>query len=167
MPRNVTFHYKSHHTYTKQNGYIFPAPALPRASRLYVIYNSGKDRHPYYIGTAQDVQHRFDTRSKAIRDLGIKNDELARIQIAVVQILVNGRATTPGKTGVAGGIDVEHLLIRIYSQIGNFGLRNMSKTGIFSNVAFRRLDYYFTWDAGLDFSGFYANDGHIGGAKHL
>jgi hypothetical protein len=139
----VSYSYETRHTVNYNGGYISIKPALPQKPRLYVIVNTAT-AYPFYIGTAVDVQDRFDVRVKSIRDMGFSATELGTILIYVVQVKVNGNPSPPDKHGVSSGIDVEHLLIRTY--IANFkvNVRNASKVNQFTNTTSGTLSYDFT-----------------------
>lgn len=143
MPINVHYNYESNHTVRKVGGLISAVPALPTSSRLYVIHHLNAHGRPYYIGTASNVKERFKERFRAVRELGFRTAEINNLRIAVVQILIDGVSRTPQDYGIAGGIDVEHLLIRLYIAFGH-RLRNIDKTGNYQNTHGQRLDCYFT-----------------------
>ncbi len=142
MPINITFDYVSSHTLVKAGGIINYAPALPHAGRLYVIRNALAHGHPYYIGTASNVQNRFTPRSDAVRELGFRTAEINNISIAIVQITVNGYFNPPDDHGISNGVDVEHLLIRLYV-VNNEGVRNIVKITPFFNTTGLRINYTF------------------------
>lgn len=156
MPILINYNYVSIHTINYNNGNINAVYALPQASRLYVIVN-GTTGHPVYIGTADNVQNRFTPRLEAMRELGFNQNALNPIQVLVIQTQVNGVNTTPGNTGIAGGIDVEHLLIRTYMGHLNLPVRNIQKTAAFQNASGQRIDWTLTNNAGIvNFGGPYA-----------
>jgi hypothetical protein len=128
----VTFDYVSQHDIVKHGGVVNCAPGLPHASRLYVIHHAQAAGHPFYIGTAAHIRNRFRHRLDAVRELGFRNNEIMNVTIGIVRILVNGIPRTPGNLGIAVGIDVEHLLIRMHLTQGN-GVRNMGKINPFIN----------------------------------
>jgi hypothetical protein len=142
MPIPILFTYATVHTIQKQGGNPSYAPALTQMSRLYVIRNTQANNFPYYVGTADNVQNRFGPRLDAVRQFGFRNTDIGRVSIAVVQIFVNGIARPPHQTGVAGGIDVEHLLIRLYVSQGQ-NVRNIQKVLPFTNNHGQRLDCTF------------------------
>lgn len=134
MPIDVDFNYRAVHNVYKNGGAIFYNPALPHSSRLYVIRNTQANNFPYYIGTANNISHRFDGRAEVVREFGFRTNEINNISIAIVQITVNGVSRPPHDNGVSAGIDVERLLIRSYMQQGR-GVRNISKVAPFANAS--------------------------------
>lgn len=128
---NIVFKYKSTHNLFA-NGTVFPA--FTSSSRLYVIYD-GNGAPSVYVGTATDVQDRFYTRLSAIRELNISQAHLNNIFVAIVQIEIDGVFYPPHNNGISNGVDVEHLLIRIYSQLINANIRNLVKVNAFTSAA--------------------------------
>jgi len=132
MPIAIIFNYTSVHILQKAGGNPFYQPALPNSSRLYAIRNTQANNFPFYIGTADNIQNRFVPRVDAVRQFGFRNADIANVSIAIIQIFVNGIASPPHNNGVSSGIDVEHLLIRLYISQGH-NVRNISKTAVFTN----------------------------------
>jgi len=128
----VNFNYLKQYALINNNGLIQTVPALPSSSRLYVIYNNSTNR-PYYIGTAVSLKNRFSPRLEVIREMGFDQNCLDEILIFEIQIEVDGKFRTPGDDGIAGGIDVEHLLIRTYINSLNENVRNIQKVTPFIN----------------------------------
>lgn len=96
-----------------------------------MIHNSTTSRH-VYVGTAANLQHRFSERIAAVRELGFNNAAINAITIHVYRVQVNGRSHQPNNLGVAGGIGVEHLLVRLH-MTRNIPVRNMNKTAAYLN----------------------------------
>lgn len=140
MPTRIDFNYVSVHRVRNNHGLVEALPALPQDRRLYVIYNNSTNR-PFYIGTAANIQDRFEPRFAAMREMGMNQVALDEILIMVVQIQVDG-VNTPPVAGVSGGIDVEHLLIATYIGGLNFNVRNIQKVGTFTNNTGGVLDWH-------------------------
>ncbi len=101
---------------------------LTTGGRLYVI-RSHQTHRPFYIGTAQNLRQRFEERLRVCRELGFNQGDLNPIVVYVVQIKIDGASAPPDNLGLAGGIDVEHLLIRTYTQRIGAAVRNITKSG--------------------------------------
>lgn len=86
-----------------------------------------------YVGTASNVQDRFESRSRAIRELSIPQTHLDNLVVLVVQILTDNKFTPPHSDGKVGTVDVEHLLTRTYTQHLHYTGNNYSKSGQFTN----------------------------------
>lgn len=134
MAITVNFIYTSVHRLVKNFGGISSNPALPATGKLYVIRHAQANRFPFYIGTAINVQQRFAERLRAVRELGFRNADIANIAIAVIRIQVDGQNRQPDNLGFAGGIDVEHLLIRTHMDQGQ-EVRNIVKTDYYRNTS--------------------------------
>ena len=147
MPIAIDFDYVSTHTVQKAAGYISVVPALPQSSRLYVIHHTLANTYPYYIGTATNIQSRFTERLRTVREFGFRNNEIVNVSIAIVQIFVDGNPRPPGNLGISAGIDVENLLIRLYTRQNN-GVRNIAKLAPFVNNHGQRLDCSLNNNAG-------------------
>ena len=130
MPTDVIFSYTTIHRVQKNGGLISYVPALPHSSRLYVIRHTLANNFPFYIGTANNINHRFEERKRAVREFGFRTNEINNISIAIVQITVDGAPRPPHNNGISAGIDVENLLIRSYMQQGH-GVRNIAKLMLF------------------------------------
>ncbi|HEX8396375.1 MAG TPA: hypothetical protein VF644_02945 [Pyrinomonadaceae bacterium] len=142
MPTDVIFSYTTIHRVQKNGGLVFYVPALPHASRLYVIRHTLANNFPFYIGTANNINHRFEERLRAVREFGFRNNEINNISIAIVQITVGGVPRPPHNNGISAGIDVENLLIRSYMQQGH-GVRNIAKVAPFLNNSGQTIRCYF------------------------
>lgn|GEM_PF-3415869 len=118
-----------------QNGMVTIAPALAAQGRLYVVWSNIHQR-PAYIGTSADVQQRFNMRLGAINNLGVLPAALQDNFVFTVRVNINGNNHVPNDQGVANGIDVEHLLIRVYINHYQIALRNTTKW----NNAFQNND---------------------------
>lgn len=147
MPIDIDFDYRTIHTVYKNGGAIFYNPALTHSSRLYVIRNTQANNFPYYIGTANNISNRFAGRAEVVRELGFRTNEINNISIAIVQITVNGVSRPPHDNGISAGVDVEHLLIRSYTQQGR-GVRNISKVAPFANTSGQTIRCHFFNTAG-------------------
>lgn len=151
MPLNVEFRYVSTHGLRKNGGIVSCVPALTHESRLYVISNAAANNRRYYIGTAANLQHRFAVRLEAAREFGFRNIELNNVSIAEVRILINGSGRPPHNTGVSNHqgyfVDVEHILIRQYLNLG-WSVRNVMKVLNYTNNVGTQLNCTFTNPAG-------------------
>ena len=134
MVTDVEYRLESKHKIVNRNGYIQPQPAFLSRSRIYVIYNHTAASFPVYVGTAEIVQTRFTERINAIRALGFQSPCTDPIHVMVFQMLVNNKPSTPGNQGKSNGIDVEHIFIRAYTTLVKVSVRNISKTGTYTNT---------------------------------
>jgi hypothetical protein len=148
MPINIDFNYNVTNNIVINNGLVTANPAINQASRLYVIHNPATNR-PIYVGTAANLQDRFDPRLRAMREMGFSQVELNNILVMEVQIQVDGVNRTPGDNGVAGGVDVEHLLIRTYIQNIGVNVRNIQKTAEFNNNTGQQINWTLNNNAGI------------------
>ncbi len=129
MTTHVEFDYISTHVITYGGGYVAYYPSIQKAARLYVIYNESTDR-PLYVGTATDAKERFESRIRGLREFGFSDGQLQKIFIMIVQIKIDNKFTPPDNFGMAGdnpAIDVEHLLVRTYTEKINKASRNIDK----------------------------------------
>lgn len=149
---DVEFNYKSTHVINFNGGYVSYYPAIPQDARLYVIYNDSTDRH-VYVGTATNVQNRFNPRIEALREFGFSEDQLKKIFIMIVQIKIDGYNKPPDNYGKAGDnpeIDVEHLLVRTYVEKLNVNARNIDKASKkFKNETGGKLTWSLVNNAGI------------------
>ena len=135
MPQ-ITFIIDSQSNFqANQNGMVIIAPALTTQGRLYVVWSNVHQR-PAYIGTSANVQQRFDVRLGAVNNLGVPPEALQDNFVFTVRININGNSYTPDDQGIANGVDVEHLLIRVYINHYGIALRNTTKW----NNAFQNND---------------------------
>ncbi len=133
MPIDINLVLHRKHRVVKNAGYTTANPALETAGRLYVIRNDLTSRQ-VYVGTAADVQGRFGPRVATLREWGFNNATLGAIKIYVYRVLINGVARQPNNLGLAGGVDVEHLLIRLHLN-QNVNVRNIAKIAAFNNTS--------------------------------
>lgn len=148
MAINVNIMLYRKHDIVKHGGLVSAAPALEGAGRLYVIKNTSTSR-PVYIGTASNLRNRFTARIKAIREFGFANLAINPIRIHVYRVFVDGHARPPNDLGIAGGVDVEHLLIRLHMAQG-INVRNITKTAPFTNTSGHRINLTLTANAPLN-----------------
>ncbi|GHD55351.1 hypothetical protein [Jeongeupia chitinilytica] len=126
MP-NVTFTIDSVSNFTATGtGMIGMAPALAAQGRLYVIY-SGTHTRPFYIGTSGNVQQRFQNRVAAMNDAGIVAATLQNSFVFTIRVTINNINHQPNDLGIANGIDVEKLLLRLYHVHYQAAFRNTAK----------------------------------------
>ncbi|MGH1384418.1 hypothetical protein [Kordia sp.] len=151
MPINIDFNYNFTNSIVINDGLVTANPAIHQASRLYVIHNPATNR-PVYVGTSANLRDRFILRLEIIREMGFSQVELNNIIVMEVQIQIDGVNRTPGEDGVAGGIDVEHLLIRTYIQNIGLNVRNIQKTAVFNNNTGEQINW--TLNNNADIEGF-------------
>lgn len=150
MPTNVHFLMTSNHAIVPGLlGGIRYQPAIPNQARLYVINNNGP-----YVGTSTNVQARFNPRLDALWEMGIDQNELNNIGIDILRIEIGGHAAPPDNYGdsfinvwdggqwVLTAVDVEHLMLRILTQVAGVNVRNTQKwNNPFANPFPDRLDW--------------------------
>ncbi|NET42134.1 hypothetical protein [Okeania sp. SIO2B3] len=107
-----------------QDGMINLQPTLNNHGRLYVIWSANHPR-PVYVGKSRHVQNRFNGRVQALNHVGVTDQSLENNFVFTIRITINGHYSQVGDDGLAGGINVEHLLIRIYINYYQFLLRNV------------------------------------------
>ncbi|MEM9556023.1 MAG: hypothetical protein AAGC60_17335 [Acidobacteriota bacterium] len=152
MPHRIRYNFENvTHGLAYNNGLVSWNPGFPQSSRLYVIYNNDTNR-PYYIGTALNLRNRFNPRATVCRELGFPTVN-AMNSVSAYRLQMEWRANgvgqnwvnaTPGDNGVVGLIDAEHLLIRVYIENENVGVRNIQKVNAFTNTTGNQLNVYFT-----------------------
>ncbi len=127
MP-NIVFTVSSLHSFgTSGNGMVILQPALPVQGRLYVIW-SGNHQRNIYVGTSANVQQRFNDRLGDLNNSGVVPATLQNNFVFTVRTTINNIKHQPNNLGMANGIDVEHLLMRIYiNRYPLFLLRNTVK----------------------------------------
>jgi hypothetical protein len=154
MPTTVRFLQTSSHTIVPALlGGIRYQPAIPNQARLYVIINNDP-----YVGTSTNVQGRFDPRLDTLWEMGIDQNELNNIVIEIYRIEIGGHAAPPDNYGdsfinvwtggqwVLTAVDVEQLLLRIFTQVAGVNVRNTQKWNTpFANPFPDRLDWSI-WD---------------------
>ena len=118
-------------------GLVTARPALEQDGRIYVIENPATAR-PVYVGTAESVRHRFEARIAALREFGFAAAVLSQITIRAYRVEVNGISRRPNTLGYAGGVDVEHLMIRLHLTMG-VNVRNMNKVVPYRNFTGQEL----------------------------
>jgi hypothetical protein len=153
----VDFRFTSDHAVTYNNGLVGYSPALPGTAGLYVIYNPSTT-HPVYVGTASDVQDRFDGRANVMREMGFSAGQLGAITVFYVKPYMGGTFANavfanPGNTGVANGLDLENLLIRFYLQVIAWNVRNIQKLAAFQNNAATNLSVRMSNGPGMNVAG--------------
>lgn len=131
MPVNVQLVMHKSHQIRKNQGFVQCVPALESQGRLYAVLNTTTSRH-VYIGTASNLQSRFTERIAAVRELGFNNAAINPITIYAIRVIIDGHPRQPNNLGIAGGIDVEHLLIRLHINQG-VSVRNISKLIQYTN----------------------------------
>jgi hypothetical protein len=150
MPTTLHFLMTSNHTIVPALlGGIRYQPAMPNLARLYIINNNGP-----YVGTTTSVQGRFNPRLDVLWEMGIDQNELNNINIDVLRIEIGGNAAPPDNYGDSfinvwtGGqwvltvVDVEHLMMRILTQVAGVNVRNTQKwNNLFTNPFPDRLDW--------------------------
>lgn len=156
MPINVVLLRHRQSAVRKNAGNIAAVPALEATGRLYVIHNATTSRHAY-IGTAGNLQARFTERIAAIREWGFNNAAITPITIHVYRVTVDGQARQPDALGYAGGIDVEHLLIRLHINLA-IPLRNYNKVYPYNNTSGQTINLQLAGTGGL------AVPAYLGGA---
>ncbi|HEY0264166.1 MAG TPA: hypothetical protein VGC07_06560 [Granulicella sp.] len=133
MPTTVEFQRTSTHTIQpRPGGGLRYVPSIPANPRLYVINNNGP-----YIGTSTNVKARFAPRKHVLWEMGVNP---AGILIEIFRISIGGTPTTVNDLGqcsvdveaavnvwVTAIVDVEQLLIRIYTQVYGVNVRNTAK----------------------------------------
>jgi hypothetical protein len=131
---DLTFRIVSTHTLTVNNaiGQVTANPALPTYGGLYDIYNTSTvARH--YVGTATNIQERFNHRWQVCSELGLGHNDVTNIRVWAIQVYTGQHLTPPdngGRTTGAGGthpLDVEHFLIRTYLGFLRWEVRNTNK----------------------------------------
>jgi len=135
MPTTVQFIMTSaHDIQRRQNGSLIYVPAIPSRAGLYIIDHNG-----FYIGTSRDLKERFQARLAALWELGVDPPPPDEMNIELYRIEVGGTSTAPDDNGrceinvqtgpmwVRTIIDVEHLLIRIFTEDFNQNIRNSEK----------------------------------------
>jgi hypothetical protein len=133
MPTNIVLLLHRNSAVQKNAGNVSAFPALEPVGRLYVIHNATTSRRAY-IGTAGNLQQRFTDRIAAIREWGFNNAAILPITIHAYRVTVDGHARQPNNLGFAGGIDVEHLLIRLHLTQG-IPIRNYNKVFPYNNTS--------------------------------
>lgn len=141
---HIEYVYSARCTFKNRKGDISVPGLSSERGGLYVIHNMANMGRPYYIGTAINYKERFKARTEAARELGFPRG-LDDLEVFVVRVECNGRSVRPdkwGKLGLCqrGGLDAEHLLIRMYIQALGCNVRNISKTRAFTNRLNENLD---------------------------
>ncbi len=151
MATNVHFLTTSSHTVVPGLfGGLRYQPAIPNQPRLYIINNNGP-----YVGTSTNVQGRFNPRLDALWEMGIDQNELNNILIEILRIEIGGHAAPPDNYGdsfinvwtggqwVLTAVDVEHLMLRILTQVAGVNVRNTQKwNNPFDNPFPDRLNWF-------------------------